>query len=220
VVWETARRVRDAAPELVNDPTATTWDVIVTEAEEAIELRPRRLPDPRFAWRVADVSAASHPTIAAALARVAGARPDDVVWDPFCGSGAELIERGLLGPAARLVGGDLDARALDAARANAAAAGLDVELALADALAFEPGRVSLVITNPPLGRRIRGDVGGLLERFIERAARLLVPGGRLVWITPVPERTERAGRRAGLSLDDRRLVDLGGYDAGMERWVK
>lgn len=219
VVWQTAQAVRAAAPELVNDPTATTWDVVVADDDASLELRPRRLDDPRFAWRVADVSAASHPTIAAALARVAGRRDRDIVWDPFCGSGSELIERALLGGVARLFGSDLDSRALEAARANLAAAGLDAELALADALVHHPPAVTLIITNPPLGRRIRGDVGGLLERFAVHAARVLEPGGRLVWITPAATRTERAARRAGLRLDDRRSVDLGGYDADLERWL-
>ncbi len=217
VVWDTAQRVRVAAPALVNDPTTTTWDVIAYE--RTLELRPRKLDDPRFAWRVADVSAASHPTIAAALARIAGARPDDVVWDPFCGSGSELVERGRLG-AARLIGSDLDSRALEAARANLSGAGLEAQLALADALSFDPGPVSLIVTNPPLGRRIRGDAGALLERFVARAARLLVPGGRMVWITPAVGRTERAARDAGLTLDHRRIVDLGGYDAHLERWTR
>jgi len=217
VVWQAAQRVRAAAPALINDPTSTTWDVVVYET--SLELRPRRLDDPRFAWRVADVSAASHPTIAAALARIAGVQDGDVVWDPFCGSGSELIERARLGHA-HLIGSDLDARALEAARANLAAAGLTAELTLGDALAFDPGPVSLIISNPPLGRRIRGDAGALLERFVARAARLLVPGGRLVWITPAVGRTERAARDAGLTLDHRRTVDLGGYDAHLERWIR
>ena len=66
-----------------------------------VELWPRGLPDPRFAYRVAHVPASSHPTLAAALARVAGARPDDVVWDPFVGAATELVERARLGPDAR-----------------------------------------------------------------------------------------------------------------------
>jgi len=218
-VWEAAQAVRGAAPELVNDPTRSTWEVVVDEDAGMLELRPRSLPDPRFAWRVADVSAASHPTIAAAIARVAGGGPDDVVWDPFCGSGSELVERGRLG-AARLCGSDLDARALAAARANLEAAGLTAELTLADALAHDPGGVTAIVTNPPLGRRLRGDPGALLERFVVHAARALRPGGRLVWITPVATRTERAARRAGLRLDDRRSVDLGGYDADLERWLR
>src|SRR5262249_31555421 len=68
VVWQVARDVARRAPELVNDPTATTWDVLVDDG--VLELQPRRAVDPRFAYRVAEVPAASHPTVAAALARV------------------------------------------------------------------------------------------------------------------------------------------------------
>ncbi|MCB9559953.1 MAG: methyltransferase [Kofleriaceae bacterium] len=220
VVWRAAQAVRAAAPELINDPKATTWDVVVDAARTTVELRPHKLDDPRFAWRVADVPASSHPTVAAALARLAGARADDVVWDPFCGSGAELIERARLGPWRRLVGSDLDDRALAAARANLAAAGLAdrAELIRADALAHDPGGVTLIITNPPLGRRIRGDAAALLEQFVTRAARLLAPDGRLVWITPAVRRTHDAAIRAGLYRDVHHIVDLGGYDGDLEVW--
>lgn len=220
LVWDVAQRVRREAPDLINDPTATTWEVVVSRDERSLELRPRRLEDRRFSWRVADVSASSHPTVAAALARFSGVRHWDVVWDPFCGSGAEVVERGLLGPAARLCGSDLDARALDAARRNVEAAGLRAEMVLADALVHDPGGVTAIVTNPPLGRRLRGDPGALLERFVAHAARIVAPGGRLVWITPVAARTERAARRAGWRLDERRTVDLGGFDGELERWFR
>src|SRR5207344_2651286 len=101
-------------------------------------------------YRSRDVPAASHPTIAAALARVAGTRNDDVVWDPFCGSALELCERARLGRYAKIIGSDLDAKALVAARANLDAAGApDAELHVGDALAFTPPvPPTLVITNP------------------------------------------------------------------------
>jgi tRNA G10 N-methylase Trm11 len=168
------------------------------------------------------VPAASHPTLAAALARVAGVRDDDVVWDPFVGSGAELVERGRLGPFRRLVGTDLDPRALDAARANLEAAGvLDrAELTVADAVVHRPAATTLIITNPPLGRRLRGDAPALLERFIGHAATVLVPGGRLVWVTPVPGRTAHAARVAGLRAGDGITVDLGGFDGRLETWTR
>jgi 23S rRNA G2445 N2-methylase RlmL len=219
VVWETAREVAARRPSLVNDPTATTWDVVADERAARLELRPRRFDDARFAYRVRDVPAASHPTIAAALARVAGARADDVVWDPFTGSGVELIERARLGPCAKLVGSDLDPRALDAARANLAAAGVNAELVAADARVYAPPGVSLVITNPPLGRRLRGDAPALLEAFATHATAALARGGRLVWISPVPRRTEHVLGRA-LTLASRRAVDLGGFEAALERWDK
>ncbi|HVK76527.1 MAG TPA: HEAT repeat domain-containing protein [Kofleriaceae bacterium] len=218
LVWDVAARVQALAPALLNQPRATTWDVVVTDDERHLELRPRRFTDERFGWRVADVPAASHPTIAAALARVAGANAGELVWDPFVGSGAELCERARLGPA-RLLGTDLDERALAAARANLAAAGRpDAELIHADALTHAPPPVGLIITNPPMGRRIRGDAGGLLERFAERAPARLTGGGRLVWLTPASERTSPALRRAGLTLGFARDVDLGGYEARLERW--
>jgi predicted RNA methylase len=219
VVWQAAKLVAERRPELINDPTATTWDVVADERAHRLELRPRRFDDARFAWRVRDVPAASHPTIAAALARIAGARADDVVWDPFVGSGAELIERALLGPFARLIGSDLDPRALDAARANVTAAALTAELVEADARSFAPPGVTLAITNPPLGRRLRGDAPSLLVEVAAHVARTLAPGGRLVWISPVPDRTARA-LDPSMALFSRRAVDLGGFTATLERWDK
>jgi 23S rRNA G2445 N2-methylase RlmL len=217
LVWAAAARARELAPALRNQPRATTWEVVVTTDQRHLEVRPHRYTDDRFTWRQADVPAASHPTVAAALARVAGARDGEHVWDPFCGSGAELCERGRLGPAP-LHGTDLDERALAAARANLDAAGLAATLTRADALTHQPPPLGLVITNPPLGRRLRGDAGLLLERFAARVPSLLAPGGRLVWITPAPDRTGPVLRHGKLALRFARDVDLGGYEVRLERW--
>jgi len=187
-----------------------------------VALLPRGLDDPRFAWRRRDVPAASHPTIAAALARVAGVRNDDVVWDPFVGSGAELVERALLGPYASLAGSDTDASALAAARENLGAAGFPARLDQTDALAHSPRGVTLIVTNPPMGRRAsRGpDLMDTLDRFVAHASSVLVPGGRLVWISPSPRRTRAAAARAGLTLDWARTVDMGGFEGEMQRWLR
>ncbi|HEX3479349.1 MAG TPA: methyltransferase, partial [Kofleriaceae bacterium] len=190
VVWRAAQAVAAAAPDLVNDPTATTWDVVVDDAARTLALVPRRLDDPRFAYRVADVPAASHPTVAAALAWLAEARPGDRVWDPFCGSGVELVERSRRGPLRSLLGTDLDATALDAARANLAAAGVTAELATADARTpGPPGSIDLIVTNPPLGSRVQIDAAAMLVAALPGFARALAPRGRLVWITPSPRKT-------------------------------
>lgn len=226
VTWNIARAVAARAPELVNDPTASLWELVVETRGRSVEasLAPRAVEDPRFAWRRGDVPAASHPTIAAALARLAGARSDDVVWDPFVGSGAELVERALLGPARELRGTDLEARALEVARENLAAAGVRAVLERADALTVEwhPRDVTLVITNPPMGRRASRAAGlaDALDRFVAHAAGVLVAGGRLVWVAPWPARARAAAGKAGLVLDRAFLVDMGGFDAEMQRWTK
>jgi 23S rRNA G2445 N2-methylase RlmL len=231
VVWKIAERVAQRAPELVNDPRQAPWEARVrtqlfaragAARQIAVEvaLVPRGMRDPRFAYRVADVPAASHPTIAAALARVAGVREDDVVWDPFVGSGLELAERARLGPYRSLLGTDLDADALDAARANLA--GIEVKLTRGDALLTRPRAVTLILTNPPMGRRVvrQGELRTFLEGFVAHAARVLEPGGRLVWISPRPRMTRLHAERAGLRLERGLAVDMGGFQGEIQRWQK
>ena len=222
--WSVARAIDGAHPHLVNDPTSSLWEFRVTETQDLVEiaLAPRALDDPRFTWRRADVPAASHPTIAAALARIAGARDGDVVWDPFVGSAAELIERSRLGGVVALLGTDTDARALEAARENIAAAGVHARLEQMDALDWRPRGVTLVLTNPPMGRRASrtADLAPMLDRFVAHAADVLVHGGRLVWIAPWPARARAVAAQCGLALDWASDVDMGGFDAQIQRFLK
>jgi 23S rRNA G2445 N2-methylase RlmL len=231
LVHRVAERVRAARPEVLNDPTGSTWEALVREAREptkanlrtiAIELEPRALVDARFDYRVADVPAASHPTIAAALARVAGVRADDVVWDPFVGSALELIERARLGPYARIIGTDVDEGALESARANVARAGVErVELVHADSTQNVPEGVTLVLTNPPMGRRVaRGELAPLMDKFVHAAREALGSarsGGRLVWLSPMPDRTRARLQAAGFTIEVARPVDMGGFRAELQR---
>jgi 23S rRNA G2445 N2-methylase RlmL len=223
VVWRTAELVKQRGNDLVNDPTESTWEVVVDEVggKVALELVPR-MHDARFAYRQDLVAASSHPTIAAALARVAARRKDDVVWDPFVGAGAELVERALLGPYARLVGTDVDPRAIAAARANLDRAGVaNATLEARDSTTYAPEGVTCIITNPPMGRRVhRGTHGELLERFVAHAADVLPPGGSLVWLVPEPRAVHARAATAGLWLERSISVDMGGFSAELEIWLK
>ncbi|MEO7110671.1 MAG: methyltransferase [Polyangiaceae bacterium] len=223
-VWKIADDVRKVSADLVNDPTESTWEVVVRERAQAgktnveLLLIPSALEDSRFAYRVRDVPAASHPTIAAALARIGGVREDDVVWDPFVGSGSELIERAKLGKYARLIGSDIDDNALEAAAENAKAAGVDIELVNGDALKYSPGKVSLIISNPPLGRRLNrdSDLRVLFDRFLSHAASLLTEDGRIVWVSPLAERTSEQAKKLGLTQDRGIDVDMGGFSGQIQ----
>jgi 23S rRNA G2445 N2-methylase RlmL len=197
--------------------------VVVREKDGIdVELWPRGLEDPRFAYRQAHVPASSHPTLAAALARVAGAEPDDVVWDPFVGAGTELVERARLGPARLLVGTDLAEDALGRARSNLTAAGVQAELVVADARGFRPRLApTLILTNPPMGRRVLNKqlTGALFDAVIDHVASILAPGGRLVWISPRARDTLERARAHGLKLDYRQRVDMGGFWAEIQRFT-
>jgi SAM-dependent methyltransferase len=214
-VWRIATRLAEHRDAPVNDPRAAPWTVEIDEPRARVVLIPKGAPDVRFSYRVCDVRAASHPTVAAALARVAKVRDSDVVWDPFVGSGLELVERARLGPYRRLIGSDIDPRALAAARQNLDAAGVGAELVHADATSHSPGPVTLVITNPPMGRRVArdGTLPALLDAFSNNVARVLAPGGRLVWLAPLGSRSAQALAERGLRVEQRGAVDLGGFDA-------
>ncbi|MBL4687431.1 MAG: methyltransferase, partial [Nannocystaceae bacterium] len=180
--------------------------------------------DPRFVYRQYDVPAASHQTLAALLAWVADPQPGEVVWDPFCGSASELVECGLRTKGLTLVGSDRVEDAVLAARANLSAAGLDgpaTAVHQCDALSSAmPGvdAVSLIITNPPMGHRVgsKDAVPVLLAGIVQRAAKVLAPGGRLVWLSPVAEQTADLARTLGLDVTDRGIVDLGGLSATLQ----
>jgi len=215
LMWALSQALEGAAPHLVVDPEQATFEVKLVGRErlEALWLIPRGFDDPRFAYRQAELPFASHPTVAAALAHLLGARENDVIWDPFVGSGLELIERAKLGPYRALLGTDREPSALEAARINAAAAGVErLELRLGDARTTGPDRVTGIVTNPPLGSRVNRDgaLGALLEAVLERAAQVLTPGGRLVWLSPMPTRTKRLGEQLGFSVREHGAVDLSG----------
>jgi 23S rRNA G2445 N2-methylase RlmL len=223
-VWEIAEKLAASASRIRNDPSDATWEagVRVFRAGIRVELVPRALEDARFAWRLRDVPAASHPTIAAALARAARPRAGDVVWDPFCGSGAELVECALAAGDTTLIGTDTDAKAIAAARENLAAAHLSAELVQVDALEWAPPpsrAPTLVITNPPMGRRVQRAKGldEMLDSFIRHVARKLAPHGRIVWLSPFPERTRAIAKKLGFTIAYSRRVDLGGFFAELMR---
>lgn len=179
----------------------------------SLELVPRAYEDARFAYRKRTVAASSHPTIAAALVRVSPRRDDDVMWDPFAGAGAELVERAVIGPYARLVGTDVDERAVNAARANLDAAGVrGASVTRGDALVTAPAGITSIVTNPPMGRRVqRGAHVTVLERFVHHASTVLAPGGSLTWIVPEPRALEGATKHAGFTVERGLTVDMGGF---------
>lgn len=219
--FRVALEVSRLRPELVNDPRDAPWEARLEIEQRAgrvrVWLSPNALPDPRFDYLEERAEGASHPTVAAALARLGGVRADDVVWDPFCGAGTELVERARLGPYAQLYGTDVDGRIAGLARATLQRAGLrDARIHHGDALLERPPHApTLVVTNPPLGRRVGRDrdPGTLLCDLAAHLPNVLAPGARVVWLSPQPDRTARALVAAGFRVTDGLRVDLGGIFA-------
>lgn len=224
--WRCVEAIAKRDASLTNDPKETLWELVVGErgdASVAVVMVPRGLDDPRFSYRKRTVPASSQPTLAAALARVAGVRGDDVVFDPFVGAGMELCERHLAGQYRAMIGRDRDPEALAMARENLDAVGAkDVDLREGDARDAWPAGVTLVITNPPFGSRtgFGEDIVGLLKAVLIRASRALPRRGRLVWVSPFPERLGDIARDCGLHKTLSRPVDLGGFGGAVERFER
>jgi 23S rRNA G2445 N2-methylase RlmL len=223
-----ANRAYALCPEILNDARNAPWTIAIhpTGRGSTIELSPRLSPDPRFTYRQQDVPAASHPPLAACMARIAGPHSGEVVWDPFCGSGLELIERSLRGGVKRVFGTDLSADAIGITKKNFAAArvkSVDAKFICCDFRDFAkieglgPDTVTLVITNPPMGKRVPiPNLRGLMEDLFSVASTVLQPGGRLVFANPL--RLECRDR--SLKLLSRQTVDFGGFNCRLEVYRK
>jgi 23S rRNA G2445 N2-methylase RlmL len=223
LVRDIANRAYALCTDILNDARSAPWAVEVHPHGRhfTVELRPRLSPDPRFSYRRLDVPAASHPPLAACMARLAQNSGRDVVWDPFCGSGLELIERGLLGGVVKLLGSDQNAAAIDISKSNLASSGLRVEADFFHGdfrnAGIVPNSISQIISNPPMGRRVPiPNLAGLIGDFFQTAARVLQPGGVLVFANPLSTRPSDPR----LKLDIRQRIDLGGFDVHLERYIK
>jgi 23S rRNA G2445 N2-methylase RlmL len=221
-VRELAELIYSKNSELINGGGDTPWTIEIQSTVNGVRivLAPKLMPDPRFAYRQRDVPAASHPPLAACMARLAALVEGDIVWDPFCGSGLELIERSRLGGVSKIIGTDRSAEAIEITRQNFAAAGIQnvqTQFVCSDFRNFDPGPTSLIITNPPMGKRVPiANLRQLISDLFEAAARFLQPGGRLVFANPLGI----APANRLLKREFSQLVDFGGFHCRVEKYVR
>lgn len=229
VVRQAASRAFSLCSDILNDAYHAPWtiEIFPDGNSSSVELVPKLAPDPRFSYRQKDVPAASHPPLAASLARLGGCQNKDVVWDPFCGSGLELIERGFQGGSPTIYGCDLSAEAIEITKKNFASAnikGIPSHFICCDFRDFPriqglgSNSISLIITNPPLGKRVPiPNLKGLIDDLFKIAGMVLKPGGRLVLSNPFRNMPSPV---PSLKLKLHQPVDYVGFDCYIEKYVK
>lgn len=162
-----------------------------------VGLRLGASPLHRRPYKQSNLPGSLKPTVAAAMLTLAGVLTGGTVLDPCCGAGTILIEAALSG--AEASGGDADPTALDAARQNAALAGVTLSVEAWDARQLPLGSRSapLVVTNLPWGRQV--EVGEEMAVFYRQVCaeidRILTGNGQVVVLTSLPHLLEFKQRK-------------------------
>jgi SAM-dependent methyltransferase len=173
----------------------------------ALQTRPRRLrlglrlSDRRMrqrAGREVERPGALRPVVAAAMLRLAGAGRGPVL-DPCCGSGTILREA--LDAGRRVIGADVAAEALAAARANLPA-GTPLVRADAAALPLLGGSAAAAVSNLPFGHRhaLAGDATRWLRTVFGELERVVAGRGAIVLLQPPSRAFETAVLRPRAAL--------------------
>jgi 23S rRNA G2445 N2-methylase RlmL len=172
--------------------------------------------------------ASLRPTLAAAMVRLAEARPGQVVLDPLCGAGTLLAEQLAVGwqrgaGQVQVWGGDIDAAALRAAGTNLQRLGRPL-LARWDAarLPLPDQSVDRIVSNPPFGKQLGRpeDVGPLYRRVLAEGNRVLRQGGRAVLLVSDAAALKEAARAVGWKPQRQLRVRVLGQPATVSAWRK
>ena len=163
-----------------------------SRVERGWEVLLRLTPRPLSArsWRTERFAGGLNATVAAAVVRALQPTPDDAFVDLMCGSGTLVLERLAAGPAARVVGIDVDPAALATTRVhlrNARHRNARVELLEADATALDDGvgRFDALVANPPWGTLLgsHDENDALYPALLRGAAAVAAPNARFGLLT-------------------------------------
>ena len=179
-------------------------------------------------WKEEHLPASLRPTMAAAMVRLAGAAPGDIVLDPMCGAGTiigEQIELSKQRKAGRVevLGGDMDKSALRAAASNLKRVGPAL-LAHWDAsrLPLAAASVDRVISNPPFGKQLASpeEIGPLYRAMVRECDRVLKDAGRAVFLVSEMQPLRDAARSVRWQPQRQVNVRVLGQAATISVWRK
>jgi len=179
-------------------------------------------------WKTEHVPASLRPTMAAAMARMVGTVPDNLVLDPMCGAGTilgELIELSKRRRAGHLnvLGGDVEIVALRAAGANLRRVG-PAFMSRWDATCLPIANESIdrIVSNPPFGKQLGSpeEIGPLYQSMVREYDRVLKDDGRVVLLVSEQQALRDAIRPVKWQAQRQLKVETLGQDAVISVWRK
>ena len=179
-------------------------------------------------YKVEHLPASLRPTMAAAMVRLAGAGPGQVMLDPMCGAGTIIAEQIIIGKQRRAGrietwGGDIEMNHLRACASNLKKVGPAV-IAHWDArrLPIATESVDRIISNPPFGKQMSTpeDIGPLYKAAVREYHRVLKPGGKAVFLVMEQDALREAIKGYGWIPQRQLGVEVLGQDAVISVWQK
>ena len=179
-------------------------------------------------WKTEHLPASLRPTMAAAMVRLAGTSPGDLVVDPMCGAGTIMGEQIELSKQRRaghvqIVGGDLEFNGLRAAVSNLRRVGPAL-LTHWDArrLPLPRNSVDRIISNPPFGKQMASpeEIGPLYRAMIREYDRVLKDGGRAVLLVSEGQALRDAIHPVKWEAQRQLRVEVLGQGAAISVWRK
>ncbi|MDI6917695.1 MAG: methyltransferase domain-containing protein [Thermoplasmatales archaeon] len=126
-----------------------------------------------------------HPRLARAIVNLSRIKQNQILFDPFCGTGGILIEAGLIG--AKTVGSDIDEKMVKGCEENLKFFGIKNYTLFQSDVGDVSVKCDAIVTDPPYGRSAstkKENIGKLYERAFEAFRKTLKKDGRLVIALP------------------------------------
>ena len=187
----------------LKDPDIT-FTGILTEGKFVFGVRLAEIPPKPFVERRPTKKLFFHPSamqakLARCMVNLAKPSADELVFDPFCGTGGMLIEAALIG--CRVLGSDIKRRMARGAFRNMACFKIKPEgIVVADAQSLPITKVDCVVTDPPYGRSattVKRTTRQIVEEVLTSVSELLDKGKRICMASPKTLNISRVGIALG-----------------------
>lgn len=130
---------------------------------------------------------ALNPYLARVMVNLAQIKEEDILFDPFCGTGSILIEAFLVG-CSRIIGNDINNIMINGSKKNLKEFGINnAELLLSDSNHIPLREISAIVTDPPYGissSTHKKTLPLLLENFFLEISDLILNNGLIVLALP------------------------------------
>jgi tRNA (guanine10-N2)-dimethyltransferase len=170
---------------------AKTFFGVLTGENFVFGLKLAEIPAKPFVERRARKKPFFHPSampskLARCMVNLTRVRAEDLVFDPFCGTGSILIEAGIIH--CRVLGSDVQRRMINGAIQNLNYFRIESDgMIISDASNPPLSNVDCVVTDPPYGRStitLKRATSQIVEEVLDAATRLLGKGQRVCIASP------------------------------------